>query len=783
MCFRRLQKFIAIMLLASIAPACTLKVNEPPAKTLALSVNPVEAGCLSNIEKVADQYATGKISPSELNDFWNCVKTSFSLFLENTTGAQEDRYTPQELVLFLETYFLGGKKVTPALAREAMMLKQAIIGGSTTAVTRSELKETLLLIDVFQKESLELLPYLPFTLDVLRAKALPPDKFDETANAFHRALERVGDALSRSVGPYEFDSLERFLIELDRFVYGAKSGDDNAEILHKYINVIRAGKSVLISPPETSIGKNDWKALFRLAPRYYTLYLRLELAFEQPTDFIFGEELRHIYRLVTLSFEYLTESIKQHPNDLISTNEVRRLVHAIEAFGVLPFKAKTLEDFLPVLINKFFRDLERPVSAPQHGINLTVLNRLWNNFVLWSEGQFYIEGLYLNLLGPEKYLTGELTKAEILAVPAEEGLKWTNLQNEISLNAIHEMRKNIANIRTFFPKDSTYVFVPENQGEAHYTLSNLGKMSLFRTGGRLAIQGYASDPLRAKLATYITQKEIMELYQDAFPLVHDLGLLDNPNPLSISNRIVEADLFLPSAEGDSNLSQDEATELLAVAVSAFATGEETHKKIAHKCLDKPGSPIDTNLPSRPVPPQCYFNELRNGLRDYWSHVPGLVTYFESLKNKRYDPEAKPLAKVPPQQEFLMAIDSVVRKLDEPESRDVLSEDSTGYMLISYYVEYLFDRYDMDHSGTLSKEEAWRAYPVFRDFIALRAQKSGLTKEDDYKALFHYLLKYQRLPDESLLETIRYFWNRYFLSTKYETDRLEVARLFSRLLKL
>lgn len=778
---KRFQIIVALLSLAGFLSGCTLKTNEPEIKPVVLSINPVEAGCLSNIDEIFDRYFAGKISATELNSFWDCLHASFSLFLENTTGRDRDLYTPKELVLFLDTYFLGAHKVNSNLSREAMVLKQAIIGGSTEAVTRSELRQTLDLMEIFRHESLTLLPYLPFSLERLRQQNLPSDKFDRTATAFHDALEHIGEALNRSVGPYEFDSLKNLIDELNKFLYGDKANDTWAASIRDYLDVIRTAKSVLISPPAKTIGKSDWRALFRLVPRYYTLYLRIQLAFHEPKVFLFGEELKHVYRLAMLSHEYLAESIRQHPNEIISEVEIRNLVRALDALKLLPLQASTVENFLPVLVNKFFRDLDRPVSVPQNGITMPVLDRLWNNFVTWSEGQFYIEGLYRSILGDDKFLTGDLTKEDILSVPAEEGLKWTQLQNEVSLAAILEIRKNVADIRAFFPKDSKQVLVPLNRGEAHHTLASLGVMSLLRTGSRMLIQGYAADPNRAKLGKYVTQREIAEIYQDIFPIAHDLGLLDNPNPLSIGNRITEADLFLPSADGDSNLSQDESTELLAVALSALSSGNLIQQKIAHECLDLGGTSFDEKVPPRPVPASCYFKELENHMGAYWTHVPGLVKFFDSLKDNRVDPNS--LSKLKPKQEFLHAIDDVVRKVDDSDSRPVLSEDSVGYVLISYYMEYLFDRYDLNNSGTLSKDEAWRAYPVFRNFIAARAGKFGLNTEKDYKALFHYLLKYQNLPNESVYDTVRYFWTRYFYSTDYETDRLAVARLFSRLLKL
>ncbi len=828
MYFKPLERVLVGIGVALALSACTLKLNEPQDKAKVIAVNPVEAGCLSNMDVIFQNYFAGKISQKELSDFWDCLETSFRLFMENTTGADKTMYTPDELAKFLETFFLGDKKLSPTLVHEAMVLKKAVLGGSDQAVTRDELRQSIDLMEVFRKETLTLLPYLPFTLDQYRIRDLPPDKFDQTATVFHAALENIGAALDRSVGPYPFDSLERLLDELDHFLYADRHSFFDyffsrpqtwTQSTKNFVEIVRNAKSVFISPPADVIGKNDWRAIFRLAPRYYTLYLRVSLLMNKPLQIFSGEALQQIFRLGSLSHEYISESVRQHPNHLISETELKNLVNALGKADVLPLQSKTVDNFIPILTNKFLRDLNNPIGVPTNGISEAVLDRLWNSFTLWSEGQFYLEGLFHDRFG-DGYKEGELKKDDFLAIPAADGLKWTVFKNEHSLEAILEIRKNVAELRAAFPMItdeatkakhvSDHVIVPRNRAEISHNLASLSIMNLLRTGSRFLIQGYAKDLERARLAEYLTQDEVAEIYNDIFPVANDLGLLTDPNPLSVVNRIVEADLFLPSADGDSNLSQDEATELLSIVISSARVGSAVQVSIAHTCLDKPGTPFDPRAEARPVPANCYFQKLGDGLPAYWDHVPGLVDFYESLRNNPEEAKRKMAENFvdssrqndsldwlnektkeleaaefdrPPADEFLYAIDKVIRKLDNPDERAVEPGDATGYILISYYLEYLFDRYDVDHSNTMSKDESWRAYPVFRGFIAKKALDSGLDKEDDFKALFHYLLKYQSIPSDSLCDKIRYFWNRYIHSTGYETNRLQVARLLAKLLKL
>ncbi len=784
------KRLLIALIAAFAAPACTLKLNEEKPKTLSMAVSPVDEGCLSNADEVFNQFFEGQISERDLVAFWDCLYKSFEMFVENTQGKSADHYAVAELQVFLEKYFLGGKKLHPELVSEAMALKRAIVGGSSSNITKAELRETLSLMRVFREQSLKVRPFMPFSEASILANPPSEATFDDRAQIFHTAAEEIGRAMSRSVGEYPFANLESLLKELGTYLYGSVENTWLGGAVRS-IQIVRASKAILIGPPEDRITKTDWISILRLGPRYYTLWLRWSLYFRNDNTIFWGKGLRHLSRFAETARDYLLESIQNHPSQKISFDEINRLARALEDQKLLPIKAPTVEALLISVAGRVFRDLENPIAAPFNGFNKVVVDRLFDRWLLWIEGQFFLEGSFRQILG-EDWAHGSVKARRILAIPESDGLKFTRYQNEISLAAIREVRRNVISVSLVHPGQAAHIVIPKNRGNQDLSLSHLTRLNWTRAAARLVVQGYAAELDRAKNQQLLSKEEAMVFYDEVFPALRDLGFLETFNRNTVINRVTEADLFLPSADGDDHISSTEGTELLVLAFSSIERANAIHGKIADLCK------VARDVKDRPIDTRCFRKFLVRDISTHWDFLPGMRDWFLSLpedqtsaawahpekpSDAQNSNEAEVMASRTPRADFIHMIDTIVRQTNDVWNRPVLSGDTLGMVLMMYYMESLFYRFDADGSGTLSKAEAWSAYPVFRNFLAEKAAGFGLDKEEDFEALFHFLLKYQQLPNEGLLNKLRYFRERYLWKTSYETDRMGVARIFSRLLKL
>ena len=108
-------------------------------------------------------------------------------------------------------------------------------------------------------------------------------------------------------------------------------------------------------------------------------------------------------------------------------------------------------------------------------------------------------------------------------------------------------------------------------------------------------------------------------------------------------------------------------------------------------------------------------------------------------------------------------------------------DTQAFILLPYYVEMLFSRFDRDGNGEIDNDEANRAYPVFRPFLSKKATEKGLNKPEDHYAVFNFLLAYRELPTEDKWE---FAIRRYLLGPKkFSVNRSQVVEIFAKLLSL
>lgn len=760
---------ILLLLAAFVLVGCSIRVSEPPVQFTTTKINPVKEGCLSNAGSVMQNYFDGKASEKELTDFWNCLYHSFDLFAHYTKGASNEFYTPQELGGFLTKYFLNGKVIPAPLLEEAMAIKQSILGGSTDKLTKEELQLTLNLIRVFQQETLRMQPYMPIGYAVAKSRSLDEETFEKAIISLNDATANIADALQKSVGDYSFTNLNNLLWELEKFL--ANDSPENAEWLRlgrKYLSILSSVKSILITPPADKILASDYRKIFRLAPRYFTLYLRTTYYTATKNTMFSGTGLNYLNNFARDVRDVILESISYHPRNTISLAEINTLVDALEENQLLPAQGKVIKDFLPVVL---FRILPAsPENLPSNflGISENSINYLWQKFLFWSEGQYYLDGMYRDLNHLPTPDQKALSRLDILTIfPEDAAQKWTKLKNDLSVQSVKDLQDIVKEIRLVNPPGSKIVEIPADR-KIQYSFSHLTRMNWLRTFARIVLPAYSSDQERAQKLTGLTKDEVNSFYRDVFPLAVDLKFLNPDSSGAAAARFFEANLFLSSSNGDDLLSMNEILELGTVGISVLIKASQAHKEIAKLCNSLTRNENGDAI----INANCFKEKFLENADKYWSHIPGFLQYFRQQKLEK-------------QKRMLDEFDHTVRRGDRKRLAGFMMEtgETQGFFLMPYYIESVFARYDKDSSQAIDQKEVQNAYPVFRGFLASKAMALGLNSEKDFQAIFTYLLSSGNLPNETFTEEIRYGWWRYIHQSNFDVDRAELLRIFSKLMQL
>jgi hypothetical protein len=731
--------------LALLLPACSLRLNEEVKKN-SITVNPVQSGCLAGSGPLFVRYFNGETKEEEVNAYWACLEKAIQTFTEHTQGASQEYFTGEELASFLTKYFLKGKAVNPALVEEAMLLKQGFLGGSSQHLTREELRQVLVLIHTWKDVSLRLRPYMPFRVKSFQDRNASPEEFEKAIEEFQAGVSELGKPLSGRQESYSFDRLAALLKELKSFMYGDQLAEELwIDSAIRWTTALRPAKQIFISPPKDEILASDWEKIYYLAPRYYGLYLKIAYYVQaNKGNYTSDEGVARLERLFADSNQLFGAVLDNHPGGVISSIEINELLAALDTAKMLPVPLSTAQSFIRTLFGRVF-------SASGLGDSYTVtkanVDRAAEIFRFATEGLRAIHAVF------EKSGTSRVTAARLAAFPTGELLKATALKNGISREAVSAV-KNSSEVKTIFPGTSNVVFIPEKAPLNQLSADHLAKIHLLRTLNRLLLQAYGSKK------TSVSSEEVETMADDIFPMLQSLRLVSEETRKSVSKRLLEASLFLYSSDGDQSVTMTEALELESLLLSTISRGRVLHKEMAEKC-----KATETDALGKPViEPDCFRKTFLAEREAVWAYIPGFSRYFGQQTKEE-------------QRKILDQMEKFLRK--GRETGNFTQSDTYSFILLPYYVELLFSRFDADHNGLLENKEAELAYPVFQPFLAAKAAEHGLTSPEDHYALYMFLLAYQELPTEMKLTWV---WRRYVTGAKkFRADRAQVVQIFEKLL--
>lgn len=739
------RSWIALMLALTALTGCSLRLNEPEPEPRSFPVEAKKQGCLHEAPAILERFFAGTASEPEIQSFWDCASSSIELFLAHTGGKHKDSYTPEELSSFLVKYFLDGKTPPPSLVDQAMRLKKGLIGGRADRITRGEFQRTLGLLKLFREQSLAIRTILPLDIDSILTRAKSEPEFERTLRTFERSMFEIGRGLEGTLGVYSLGDMNSLLAELDSYFGAGQFGWLKAS--RKLAELVGPAKAIFIAPPATELVRRDWPRFFYLVPRYYGLFLRAKFYFQTPKDYQQGTGLVQITRLVNDALSLLGKSLGNRPTGRIEQAELDGFLKSLEIVGLLPIERLRAEKILALVTEKFFPDPEA-----KSGVSIANLASLRETYDYLAEGLRALEGLYRTALG-DGFLTRSLTEKEALRHSEEDLLAFTARKDLLARRAVRDLRKNVAEVHTVFPGAESIVRVSKAAAQPH-SYQHLRRVHYLRAANHVLLRAYSNGKRTMNAA------EVAELLRDLDPLLAFFNASGEVLAQSAPARLFEASMFLPNSDGDEELTIPEALEFETLLLSTWDMEPKVHGETAAKCSARPGSDGFVGIEAG-----CYRVEFAAHIGSHWSHAPELATAVEQLG-------------IVERVRLLEDMDAFVRKGREREPYSTL--DTKAMLLVAYYIEYLYARFDLNRDDVLDEIEARDAYPVFQPFLSRKARKLGFQKPDEHYKIFTFILSHRKIP-RAITEKLEFLmWDK---DGEFQVRRLEIAAIFSALLGL
>jgi len=697
----------------------------------------------------------------------DCVSGALTKFADNTRGASPDGWTRGELSSFFENYFkeesqaigsandadgsarkgrsASNPDVAPfdgdwvaqarrrAVVTELFRWKSALIGGGDTTLSRGELTRIRNLLSNSR----------PALADLRGKGRLLGFKHDLSGiSADVESLERTVGAL-RSIGQLLTDELNSNLSSTTNLrarepmklqTLSSSLEQAGLRVLEpiERRQLIQAVKSVVLAGNPQEVAGDEWGELVFQTAELWVAALRLQYGIVQNVS-AFDRDLY----LVEMTVRDLTKSIQRmvdRHGGRINSEEIRGLVNQLGLNGLLPanLQAKSINGALEVIFGKLLGGNSRPDQAElKKGLVAFHLNRINEVVRDWSEGQ----RVAVAIAGPAGFATIDQAKLTMSQVA-------TTSKDPINEVVRLQMSELILRGRPLIRDLTGRLLLLTKEAYTGYRRSDLEATNIARTLMSAMMRGYSQESARAGSMPQITESEVQEVFMDLKTLGRDLGIVDVRSLQSGTRTFMEANVFLSVADGNQYISLHEMVEWFETVLSAGILADRMHLDLSSDTAGSPRcgtAPLDVFGKTR-LKAQCFRDNIASVLRDRLSHLPNFIRALNQAERARQLPQ------------FIASLERATRPLGASD----LPLESSDLRVISpviHYVEALFARYDVDHSGILETAEVWSVYPLIRPFIKkLAVGSDGKPMELSAgleKAVFSWMIEKGEPPSTSL----------------------------------
>lgn len=706
--------------------------RETSQKTPEIAFDSPEFQCLASADSMVAKFVDGDMPDTELQAFWNCLDLAVVQFIKFVRGDEGQNYTPKQLADFLDQFFLGkrGLKNETKLIAELMEIKKLVVGGRTDQISYHDLYFSAReVIQKFKAITLQMNPHMKVLRDGLAADGqrskLSEEKMNNALGALKLACKSFADLIQSGRYFYSFTHIRTLIEELERFI---RKTEPDFEFTNgkKYVPLLEELKGLLVSPPYDLIRPQDWPRLADFIAVVLSWGIRYRYHVEGQ-EWDHGSSLMNLKQILDEVFVELERGLSSQEGQLFSYVDLDRLVEKIYEMDWIPLDldVKTVSSVLRRLGEKILA----PTNNSSKGLNLADVRALKAEIDRWFAAQLYIDP-YLATGKPGA--PGGARELTNLATAS----RWPLLRDEVGR-------------LEFSPRVLT----------GRYDRRSLTTLNWQRGVIRALMRGYGPQT-GSDGASPLTLDGFVNLAKDWQALGEKLGLFDPGEAEKTAKKIkVEANIFMPSGNGDELVDFNEGVQYLAYAISGFLGSGEVRDRLQTKCGVK-------DAPKK-MDPECFRVGFFENRVEFLSAMPQLRQFIGD-DFKRW-------------QEFVGLLEATTRLGQE--TTPIPRGDVVEMLVLLQYIETFFGLYDQDRSQTINVDETLEAFPVFHSALDEIVQKSfGFTlTEADLTALFTYLFKYGSPPQSTFGGMLKFLeWRWRPDSWAYESDRMRTLRILAEL---
>lgn len=721
-----------------------------------MELSDAKFACLQSLPSNLENFTLGIAQEQEIRSSIDCLSEALRYFQKRTFGSEVGAYTVDEMRRFFSKYFLKENVVTPEFATELMKIKASLLGGSIRHITKLELSGLIQLLEIVKEEAILLSPHMRI---LINQKSLDSDisEVNKSTSQLRKSLHRLLNATQIDKHDYSFEDAKKALRGFADFIQGSDLVSPY-ENYAKWLPLVEAVKIFLVGEYAQFRSLVSWGQNLDTLIDIYSLTLQFQHLMADGK--IEGQnEVRQLGSLARQALNVLERSHQMKQLGHIPLKDIDNLIDQVVArmpvFEGKP-SAYSLKKTYRVVLVRMLENRDSSDSRSLVGFEKKHLSALKRELNTWSLSQIFIDTIFRT---PTQSLTQQQLQAAHQEFAVANVIDEHLSKDPLEQRSLKESWIDFGKLLNRSHPVSFDAIGRVKMGSRFHVQnwSSLTRFNVMRSLTRLLMLGYAEKIQGPLHLAQMKEQGLIAWYDDFNELGIDIKAFDKRMANSGARSFKEANFFTFSGNGDNWMDHNESFEFISILLSAglLTSGKLQDQAAQSGCAIAERDVLEKNFLTRP----CFKDYLKNQFGVYFSNLPGMVKYVESLSIDQWD-------------QFYTYLEKAAAA---PEQKPELVETANirTLVMILHYIESVMVTYDQNLSQGLSVSEINAATPRFMSFL----RTVGPGKPDSVlRQGFAHLVFKGFIPN---LGDLLIFQGQKW-SGLGEAQRMEIARLFGTL---
>lgn len=766
-------KFFALIVTLTLATSCSEFLKGKPKAQDTIEIQGGSLGCLDNVSQDLSKFFKAEAGTEVVDKTVACLTDTLTEFQKKVEGRQAaDAFTADE-VYDIFAKFVSQAKLSRAAAQNMLLLKSALLGGSSERITKAEITDLKNYLQLVRVEAIKMAPYVKLF------------RFDETNKAYSRAFIDAGFAQMKSSlksllnasklsnSNYSFSDFKTFVVNVMNLADDQKN---LVEILSK-LNYVLNGYQEELTDTERDDYLTSLINLMKLFSLHKNAYMKADLEHFDDLD----STMDFVWEMLNL----LENSLQFKKTKIISANSIDRLLIEVAKSDLLPYKvrASSMINFYKAFVVRLLESGSAGQVTTFTGIRPVHLVNLKREM-----GVYHVYGRLIAKTFAQLGVTGYYdlstlqSKLASLSPAAEQDIlsRFDGNNQALILNIVNELRNEYLKSTPANMYYNKRMVLASNSLAWKQNRADLVQDMLVKMFSRYLMMGYGGNyQVMGTTQMKLNNVALYLWYSEFKALMIDLKRFDPRTFNAGVTSLTISNLFTLNGNGDDMMTYTELNQYFGILLAgAGEVADEMYNDLDAQHCQLPELDVydkHWNIES------CLDSLIQTKYKTYFAHLPHLVQYVETLSPTDF-------------KKFFHDMTSVIRYNSGLEGQRVESSDLSGMNTIAYFIENTYLLHDTNRNGRLSESEVRAAYPKFKavardfaysssaaqikEFNSWKGTIAGLgcfSEDELIEESFIFLVYNGRTPKTSDLNLFACFTGKDLITFKGEVDRMQLTQ--------